>query len=290
MLEHLLPEIINGIVLGAFFAIVAIGLSLIMNLTGTINMAHGSFMTLAGYIAFTLVSRGTNFWYALIVAALLTMVVGILTERLLVSRLYSRLPIYSLLLTFGLSLIAEETYRLVWGPSAVPFSPPSYLLGATSVFGVPLPSYRLVIVAALLVAMAALVLFLFKSRLGLRLRAAVQDSEMLAALGTNTRVVYTANFAIGILLAGVAGVFAAGLLGLLPTMGNELLMPAFITVVIGGMGSLAGSIVGGLLLGIAVSVATLYVPAASELVLYLLMAVVLLIRPRGLFGEEGLFG
>jgi len=290
MLEHLLPEIINGIVLGAFFAIVAIGLSLIMNLTGTINMAHGSFMTLAGYVAFVLVSRGTNFWYALVVAALLTMVVGILTERLLVSRLYGRLPIYSLLLTFGLSLIAEETYRLIWGPTGVPFSPPSYLLGAVPVFNAPLPSYRLVIVAALLVAMAALVLFLFKSSLGLRLRAAVQDSEMLAALGTNTRVVYTANFAIGILLAGVAGVFAAGLLGLNPTMGNELLMPAFITVVIGGMGSLTGSIVGGLLLGIAVSVTTLYVPAASELVLYLLMAVVLLIRPRGLFGEEGIFG
>ncbi len=290
MLQHLLPELINGIVLGAFFAIVAIGLSLIMNLTGTINMAHGSFMTLAGYIAFTLVSRGTNFWFALAVAALLTMVVGILTERLLVSPLYKRLPIYSLLLTFGLSLIAEETYRLIWGPSAVPFQPPSYLLGAVSVFGAPLPSYRLVIVAALLVAMAALVLFLFKTRLGLRLRAAVQDSEMLAALGTNTQLVYMANFATGILLAGVAGVLAAGLLGLNPTMGNELLMPAFITVVIGGMGSLVGSIVGGLLLGVAVSVATLYVPVASELVLYLLMAVVLLIRPRGLFGEEGIFG
>ena len=290
MLERLLPELINGVVLGAFFAIVAIGLSLIMNLTGTINMAHGSFMTLAGYVAFALVSRGTNFWYALAVAALLTMVVGILTERLLVSPLYKRLPIYSLLLTFGLSLIAEETYRLIWGPSAVPFSPPSYLLGALSVLGAPLPSYRLVIVAALLVGMAVLLAFLFRSRLGLRLRAAVQDSEMLAALGTNTRVLYTANFAIGILLAGVAGVFAAGLLGLDPTMGNALLMPAFITVVIGGMGSLTGSIVGGLLLGIAVSVATLYVPAASELVQYLLMAVVLLIRPRGLFGEEGLFG
>ena len=290
MLEHLLPELVNGIVLGAFFAIVAIGLSLIMNLTGTINMAHGSFMTLAGYLAYALVSRGTNFWYALVVAALLTMLVGILTERLLVSPLYKRLPIYSLLLTFGLSLIAEETYRLIWGPSAVPFQPPNYLIGATYLFGTPLPTYRLVIALALLVVMSLLVLFLFKSRLGLRLRAAVQDSEMLAALGTNTRLLYMANFAIGILLAGVAGVFAAGLLGLNPTMGNELLMPAFITVVIGGMGSLTGSIVGGLLLGIAVSVATLYVPAASELVLYLLMAVVLLIRPRGLFGEEGLFG
>jgi branched-chain amino acid transport system permease protein len=290
MLERLLPELVNGIVLGAFFAIVAIGLSLIMNLTGTINMAHGSFMTLAGYLAFTLVSRGTNFWYALVIAALLTMVVGILTERLLVSPLYKRLPIYSLLLTFGLSLIAEETYRLIWGPSAVPFQPPTYLLGATTVFGAPLPSYRLVIAVALLVVMAALVVFLYRSRLGLRLRAAVQDSEMLAALGINTQLLYMANFAIGILLAGVAGVFAAGLLGLNPNMGNNLLMPAFITVVIGGMGSLTGSIVGGLLIGVAVSVATLYVPVASELVMYLMMAVVLLIRPRGLFGEEGLFG
>ena len=290
MLQHLLPELVNGVVLGAFFAIVAIGLSLIMNLTGTINMAHGSFMTLAGYLAFVLVSRGTNFWYALVIAAVLTMGVGLLTERLLVSPLYKRLPIYSLLLTFGLSLIAEESYRLIWGPSAVPFQPPSYLIGATYIFGTPLPTYRLVIALALLVVMSLLVLFLFKSRLGLRLRAAVQDSEMLAALGTNTGLLYMANFGLGILLAGVAGVFAAGLLGLNPTMGNELLMPAFITVVIGGMGSLTGSIVGGLLLGVAVSVATLYVPAASELVLYLLMAVVLLIRPRGLFGEEGLFG
>ncbi|HEY6358028.1 MAG TPA: branched-chain amino acid ABC transporter permease, partial [Vicinamibacterales bacterium] len=182
--------------LGAFFAIVAIGLSLIMNLTGTINMAHGSFMTLAGYLAFTLVSRGTNFWYALIIAAVLTMIVGILTERLLISPLYKRLPIYSLLLTFGLSLIAEETYRLIWGPSAVPFQPPTYLLGATYVFGAPLPSYRLVIAIALLVLMSLLVIFLFKSRLGLRLRAAVQDSEMLAALGTNTQLLYMANFAL----------------------------------------------------------------------------------------------
>jgi branched-chain amino acid transport system permease protein len=290
MLEHLLPELVNGIVLGAFFAIVAIGLSLIMNLTGTINMAHGSFMTLAGYLAYTLVSRGTNFWYALVVAALLTMVVGLLTERLLVSPLYKRLPIYSLLLTFGLSLIAEQTFRLIWGPSSMPFQPPTYLIGATYLFGAALPSYRLVIALALLVVMSLLVLFLFKSRLGLRLRAAVQDSEMLAALGTNTRLLYMANFGLGILLAGVAGVFAAGLLGLNPNMGNDLLMPAFITVVIGGMGSLTGSIVGGLLIGVAVSVATLYVPAASELTMYLLMAIVLLIRPRGLFGEEGLFG
>ena len=290
MFESLLPEIINGIILGAFYAIVAIGLSLIMNLTGTINMAHGSFMTLAGYLAFSLVSRGTNFWFALLAAALMTMGVGLLTERFLISPLYKRLPIYSLLLTFGLSLIAEETYRLIWGPNSVPFQPPPYLIGGTNIFGAHLPTFRLVIALALIVMMVALVLFLYRTRLGLRLRGAVQDAEMMAAIGTNTQLLYMANFGTGILLAGVAGVLAAGLLGLGPSMGNNLLMPAFITVVIGGMGSIVGSIVGGLLIGIAVSVATLYVPAASELMMYLLMASVLLIRPRGLFGEEGLFG
>jgi len=290
VIEHLAPELVNGVVLGAFYAIIAIGLSLIMNLTGTINLAHGSFMTLAGYIAFTLMSRGTNFWFALAAAAVCTAVVGIVVERLLISPLYKRVPLYSLLLTFGLSLVFEELFRLIWGPSNVPFSAPPELSGATQIGDVVLPTYRLFIMAALVVVMIALLLFLYRTRLGLRLRGAVQDAEMLAALGTNTQLLYMTNFALGILLAAIAGVLAAGLLGLGPTMGNELLMPAFITVVIGGMGSLAGSIVGGLLVGIAISVTTLYVPAASEVVMYVLMAVVLLIRPRGLFGEEGIFG
>jgi branched-chain amino acid transport system permease protein len=290
VIEHLAPEIVNGIVLGAFYAIIAIGLSLIMNLTGTINLAHGSFMTLAGYLAFTLVSRGTNFWFALAASAIVTALIGLLIERLLISRLYKRVPLYSLLLTFGLSLVFEEVFRLVWGPSTVPFSAPAALSGSTQIGDVFLPTYRLVIMAALIVVMIALLLFLYRTRLGLRLRGAVQDAEMMAALGTNTQHLYMTNFALGILLAAIAGVLAAGLLGLGPTMGNDLLMPAFITVVIGGMGSLAGSIVGGLLVGLAVSITTLYLPAASEVVMYVLMAVVLLIRPRGLFGEEGIFG
>lgn len=290
MISHLAPEIVNGIVLGSFYAIIAIGLSLIMNLTGTINLAHGSFMTLAGYLAFTLMSRGTNFWFALAAAAVSTAVVGLVVERLLISPLYKRVPLYSLLLTFGLSLVFEEVFRLIWGPSSVPFSAPAELSGATQIGDVFLPTYRLFIMAALVVVMIALLLFLYRTRLGLRLRGAVQDAEMLAALGTNTQILYMTNFSLGILLAAIAGVLAAGLLGLNPTMGNDLLMPAFITVVIGGMGSLAGSIVGGLLVGLAISITTLYLPAASEVVMYILMAVVILIRPRGLFGEEGIFG
>jgi branched-chain amino acid transport system permease protein len=290
VIEHLAPELINGIVLGSFYAIIAIGLSLIMNLTGTINLAHGSFMTLAGYLAFAIMARGLNFWVALIAAALVTMAIGIAVERLLISRLYSRIPLYSLLLTFGLSLIFEEAFRLIWGPSSVPFSPPASLQGSLAFGHLFLPTFRLVIMGALVVVMIALVLFLYRTRFGLRLRGAVQDPEMMAALGTNTQVLYMLNFGVGILLAAVAGVFAAGLLGLSPTMGNNLLMPAFITVVIGGMGSLAGSIVGGLLIGLAISITTLYLPAASEIVMYVLMALVLLVRPRGLFGEEGIFG
>ena len=289
-MAHVAPEIFNGLILGAFYAVVAIGLSLIMNLTGTINLAHGSFMTLAGYLAFALVSAGTNWWFALAAAPLLTVIVGIAVERTLIRPLYRRDPVYSLLLTFGLSLIAEEVYRLIWGTNGVPFSPPLALQGAVSLGFTYFPAFRLFIAGALLVIIVALVLFLQRTRLGLRLRAAVQDNEMIAALGTNTQVLYMFNFVLGILIPGVAGVLAACLLGLNPQSGNALLMPAFVTVIVGGMGSLTGAVVGGLLIGVAISVTTLYLPAFSEIVMYVLMAVILLIRPRGLFGEEGIFG
>ncbi|MGH7662259.1 MAG: branched-chain amino acid ABC transporter permease [Vulcanimicrobiaceae bacterium] len=290
-MERLIPEIINGITLGAFYAIIAIGLSLIMNLTATVNLAHGSFLTLAGYLAFVLLQRGMNFWLALGVASILTVVIGLVVERTMIAPLYKRIPLYSLLLTFGLALIAEEAFRAIWGPQSVPFSAPQSLAGVTMIGSdIFVPTYRLVIMGVLALLMVLLLLFLYKTRQGLRLRGAVLNREMMAALGINTQALYMMNFAIGIFLAAVAGILASGLIGLSPTMGNGLLMPAFITVVIGGMGSLAGSLVGGLLLGIGQSVTTLYAPAFSEIVTYILMAAVLLIRPRGLFGEEGIFG
>jgi branched-chain amino acid transport system permease protein len=289
-MAHVAPEIFNGLILGAFYAVVAIGLSLIMNLTGTINMAHGSYMTLSGYLAYAIVGATTNWWFALAVAPILTVIVGVAMERTLIRPLYRRDPVYSLLLTFGISLIAEETFRLIWGDNGVPFSPPPALQGAVSLGFTEFPAFRLFIAGVLLVIIIALVLFLQRTRMGLRLRAAVQDNEMIAALGTNTQVLYMLNFGLGILIAGFAGVLAAGLLGLNPQSGNALLMPAFVVVIIGGMGSLFGAVAGGLLIGVAISVTTLYLPAFSEIVMYVLMAIILLIRPRGLFGEEGLFG
>ena len=289
-MDQVFSSLFNGLILGAFYAVVALGLSLIMNLTGTINLAHASFLTLAGYLAFAMVLHGTSFWVALIVAPLLTVIVGIVAERLLIRPLYGRDPIYSLLLTFGLALVAEEAYRLVWGANGVPFSPPASLAGTVQLGFMTYPSYRLFIAGVLVLLIVGLTLFLRGTRFGLRLRAAILDSEMIAALGTNTQVLYMVNFGIGILLAGIAGVMAAGLLGLNPTSGNTLLMPAFICVIIGGMGSLLGSIAGGMLIGIVVAVTTLLIPAASEVSMFILMAIVLSIRPRGLFGEEGLFG
>jgi len=289
-MDQVFSSLFNGLILGAFYAVVALGLSLIMNLTGTINLAHASFLTLAGYLAFAMVLHGTSFWVALIVAPLLTVIVGIVAERLLIRPLYGRDPIYSLLLTFGLALVAEEAYRLVWGANGVPFSPPASLAGTVQLGFMTYPSYRLFIAGVLVLLIVGLTLFLRGTRFGLRLRAAILDSEMIAALGTNTQLLYMVNFGIGILLAGIAGVMAAGLLGLNPTSGNTLLMPAFICVIIGGMGSLLGSIAGGMLIGIVVAVTTLLIPAASEVSMFILMAIVLSIRPRGLFGEEGLFG
>ncbi|MHB8146875.1 MAG: branched-chain amino acid ABC transporter permease, partial [Vulcanimicrobiaceae bacterium] len=174
--------------------------------------------------------------------------------------------------------------------NGVPFSPPKILGGAVSLGVTYFPTYRLFIAGVLVVIIIALAIFLQRTRYGLRLRAAVQDHEMIAALGTNTQLLYMINFGLGILIAGIAGVLAAGMLGLSPQSGNSLLMPAFVTVIVGGMGSLFGAIVGGLLIGLAISLTTLYIPAASEIAMYVIMAVVLLVRPRGLFGEEGIFG
>jgi branched-chain amino acid transport system permease protein len=164
------------------------------------------------------------------------------------------------------------------------------LQGGLSLGSFSVPTIQVVIAVVLVVAMSALWLFLNRTTFGLRLRAAVQDTEMIAALGTNTQMLYMVNFALGLLLVGIAGVLAAAQLGLNPTSGNALLMPAFVTVIVGGMGSLLGAVAGGMLIGMTISLLTLVFPAASEVSMYILMAVILLFRPRGLFGEEGIFG
>jgi branched-chain amino acid transport system permease protein len=265
----------------------ALGLSLILNLSNVINFAHGGFLVIGGYIAFT-ITPYVGFWGALLIAPLLTACIGLVVERVLIRPLYGRDPLYSLLLTFGLAFIIEDGTRFIWGPQGKPVSVPAVLAQPVSLDLFFITGYRLFMVATVAVAVALLFGLLRYSRLGVRIRAGTLDLETVAALGINVRLLRSLNFAVGVFLAGLSGVLAAGQLGLEPTMGTGLLMPSFIAIIVGGVGSLTGTLVGGLLIGVASGITALFLPAASEAIMYVLMAVVLLIRPRGLFGEEGM--
>ena len=214
--------------------------------------------------------------------------IGLIVERVLIRPLYGRDPLYSLLLTFGLAFIIEDGTRFIFGAQGKPMTIPAFLSQPLSNELFFITGYRLFMVAVVMIAVALLFVLLRYTRLGVRIRAGTLDLETVAALGINVQMLRSLNFAVGIFLAGLSGVLAAGQLGLEPTMGTGLLMPSFIAIIVGGIGSLPGTLVGGLLIGVASGLTAVFFPAASEAVIYVLMAVVLLLRPRGLFGEEGM--
>jgi branched-chain amino acid transport system permease protein len=287
MTQLLLFNVTNGLIIGAFYVLMALGLSLILNLSNVINFAHGGFLVVGGYIAYT-ITPFVGFWGALVLAPVLTAVIGLVLERMLIRRLYGRDPLYSLLLTFGLAFIFEDGTRFVWGAQGKPVTVPAVLAQSLSSEFFFITGYRLFMVATVTVAVALLFVLLRYSRLGIRIRAGTLDLETVAALGINVGRLRSLNFGVGIYLAGLSGVLAAGQLGLEPTMGTGLLMPSFIAIIVGGVGSLTGTLLGGLLIGVASGITAVFLPAASEAIMYVLMAVVLLIRPRGLLGEEGM--
>jgi branched-chain amino acid transport system permease protein len=286
--QLVLFNLFNGLIIGAFYALMALGLSLILNLSGIINFAHGGFLAIGGYLAYSLVPF-LGFWGALVVAPVLTALIGLLVERVLIRRLYGRDPLYSLLLTFGLAFIFEDGTRWLWGPATVPFVIPDWLSSPLSSEFFFLTGYRVFMVLLVVVTVLALFLILNRTRLGIRIRAGTSDLETVSVLGVNIRVLRNLNFALGVYLAGLAGVLAAGMLGLQPTIGSTLIMPSFVAIIIGGLGSLPGTLLGGLLIGAASGVVTVFYPSASEAVIYVIMGIVLLVRPRGLLGEEGRF-
>jgi branched-chain amino acid transport system permease protein len=288
MTQLVLFNIFNGLIVGAFYALMALGLSLILNLSGVINFAHGGFLAIGGYLAFTLMPY-VGFWGALVLAPILTALIGVVVERLLIRRLYGRDPLYSLLLTFGLAFMIEDGTRFIWGAQSLPFQVPAWLLSPLSGEYFFLTGYRLFMVVVVGLAVAALFLILNYTRLGIRIRAGTADLETVSVLGVNVRMLRNMNFGLGIYLAGLAGVLAVGQLGLQPTIGASLIMPSFVAIIVGGLGSLPGTLLGGLLIGVTSGITTVYFPSATEAVMYLMMAVVLLVRPRGLLGEEGRF-
>ncbi|MGF6441440.1 branched-chain amino acid ABC transporter permease [Paraburkholderia youngii] len=287
MTELLLFNVTNGLIIGAFYVLMALGLSLILNLSNVINFAHGGFLVAGGYVAYT-ITPYVGFWGALLIAPPCIALIGLAIERVLIRRVYGRDPLYSLLLTFGLAFIFEDGTRFIWGAQGKPVTIPSVLsqpLRNTLFF---ITGYRLFMVVTVAATVALLFVLLRYSRLGIRIRAGTLDLETVAALGINVGRLRSFNFAVGAFLAGLSGVLAAGQLGLEPTMGTGLLMPSFIAIIVGGVGSLTGTLLGGLLIGVASGITAVFLPAASEAIIYVLMAVVLLLRPRGLLGEEGM--
>jgi branched-chain amino acid transport system permease protein len=286
MTQLILFNVFNGLIVGAFYALMALGLSLILNLSGVINFAHGGFLAIGAYIAYTLIPY-IGFWGALAVAPFLTAALGLIVERLLIRRLYGRDPLYSLLLTFGLAYIFEDGTRTIWGAQSLPYPIPNALNSPLSSQLFFLTGYRLFMVALVAIAVVALFFILNRTRLGMRIRAGTHDLETVSVLGVNVRILRTLNFGLGIYLAGLAGVLAAGMLGLEPTIGTSLIMPSFVAIIVGGLGSLPGTLLGGLLIGVASGITSVFFPSASEAVIYIMMGLVLLVRPRGLLGEEG---
>ncbi|MFZ0837529.1 MAG: branched-chain amino acid ABC transporter permease [Xanthobacteraceae bacterium] len=288
MTQLLVFNVTNGLIIGTFYVLMALGLSLILNLSNVINFAHGGFLVLGGYIAYT-ITPYVGFWGALLIAPPLTALIGLVVERVLIRPLYDgRDPLYSLLLTFGLAFIIEDGTRFIWGAQGKPVTIPAVLAQPLSDEFFFITGYRLFMVAMVVFVVALLFVLLRYTRLGIRIRAGTLDLETVAAMGINVRMLRSLNFAVGIFLAGLSGVLAAGQLGLEPTMGTGLLMPSFIAIIVGGVGSLTGTLLGGLLIGVASGVTAVFLPAASEAIMYVLMAVILLVRPRGLLGEEGM--
>jgi len=286
MTEVLLFNVFNGLIVGAFYALMALGLSLILNLSGVINFAHGGFLAIGAYLAYSLMPF-IGFWGALLIAPFLTAAIGLVVERVLIRRLYGRDPLYSLLLTFGLAYILEDATRYIYGAQSVPYPIPGWLTTPLSAQFFFLTGYRLFMVALVGIAVTALFLILNRTRLGMRIRAGTLDLETVSVLGVNVRILRNLNFGLGIYLAGLAGVLAAGMLGLQPTIGTSLIMPSFVAIIIGGLGSLPGTLLGGLLIGVASGITTVFFPSATEAIMYIMMGIVLLVRPRGLLGEEG---
>jgi len=287
MAQVILFNVTNGLIIGAFYVLMALGLSLILNLSNVINFAHGNFLALGGYLAFTL-SPTLGYWGALLISPLLVALIGIAIERLMIRRIYNRDPVYSLLFTFGLAFVMQDAARYIWGPNGLPMGLPNVLaqpITATLFF---ITWYRVFMVAVVIIAVIGLFTFLRRSRIGLRIRAGTLDLETVSVLGVNVRNLRTFNFGVGCLLAGLSGVLAAGQVGLNPNMGDDLLLPSFIAIIVGGVGSLIGTLFGGLLIGLAAALTTVFYPSASEAVIYAIMMAVLLIRPRGLMGEEGM--
>jgi branched-chain amino acid transport system permease protein len=286
-LQAFLGQLLLGLVNGAFYAMLSLGLAVIFGLLDIVNFAHGALYMLGAFFAWIMLDKfGINYWGALILAPLCVGIVGVVIERLFLKHLYKLDPLYGLLLTFGLALILEGLFREMYGVSGQTYNVPELLSGATNLGFMFLPNYRAWVVLVSLVVCLGTWYLIERTRLGAYLRAGTENSPLVQAFGINVPLMVMLTYGAGAALAGLAGVLAAPIIQVSPLMGSNLIIVVFAVVVIGGMGSIMGSIVTGLGLGIVEGLTRVFYPEASNVVVFVIMVIVLMIRPAGLFGKE----
>ncbi len=280
-------QLVLGLVNGAFYAMLSLGLAVIFGLLDIVNFAHGALYMLGAFAAWIMLDKlQINFWFALILAPLIVGAVGVAIERIFLKRLYGLDPLYGLLLTFGLSLILEGIFRDQYGVSGQSYPVPELLSGSTNLGFMVLPIYRAFVVAASLVVCLGTWFLIERTRLGAYLRAGTENAKLVQAFGVNVPLMVMLTYGGGAALAAMAGVLAAPIIQVTPLMGSNLIIVVFAVVVIGGMGSILGSVVTGLGLGVIEGLTRVFYPEASSVVVFVVMVIVLILRPAGLFGKE----
>jgi len=286
-LQAFLGQLLLGLVNGSFYAMLSLGLAVIFGLLGIVNFAHGALYMIGAYVAYVALDRfGINYWFALVIAPVLVGALGVVIERTLLQRLYKIDPIYGLLLTFGLALIAEGIFRYWFDVSGQSYPVPEALQGATNLGFMVLPNYRAWVVVASLTVCLGTWFLIERTRLGAYLRAGTENPALVQAFGINVPVMVMLTYGAGCGLAALAGVLAAPVIQVTPLMGSNLIIVVFAVVVIGGMGSILGSILTGVALGLVEGLTKVFYPEASNIVVFVIMAIVLVVRPAGLFGKE----
>ncbi|MCM2295545.1 branched-chain amino acid ABC transporter permease [Rhodoferax sp.] len=285
--QAFLGQLLLGLVNGAFYALLSLGLAVIFGLLGIVNFAHGALYMLGAFAAWIMLDTfGINYWWALLLAPLTVGVLGVVIERLFLKHLYKLDPLYGLLLTFGLALIAEGIFRELYGVSGQPYNVPELLSGATNLGFMVLPNYRAWVVLVSLGVCLGTWYLIERTRLGAYLRAGTENAALVQAFGINVPLMVMLTYGAGAALAALAGVLAAPIIQVNPLMGSNLIIVVFAVVVIGGMGSILGSILTGLGLGVIEGLTRVFYPEASSIVVFVIMVIVLMIRPAGLFGKE----
>jgi branched-chain amino acid transport system permease protein len=286
-IQAFMGQLLLGLVNGSFYAMLSLGLAVIFGLLGIVNFAHGALYMIGAYVAWLGAEyAGIGFWWSLLLAPLVVGALGVVIERTLLKQLYKIDPIYGLLLTFGLALIAEGVFRDQFGVSGQQYPVPELLQGATNLGFMILPNYRGFVIFASLFICLVTWFIIERTRLGSYLRAGTENPSLVQAFGVNVPMMVMLTYGAGAGLAAMAGVLAAPIIQITPLMGSNLIIIVFAVVVIGGMGSILGSILTGLLLGLVEGLTKVFYPEASSIVVFVIMAIVLMIRPAGLFGKE----